>query len=354
MTQTVPTQPPTERTKPAKPGEIFANILGTFALVILANFLADGFLNYLTSNRGYFLVSRKWQILSELKQPVDWLILGDSSCNQGVIPERFSETLGGTAVNLCTFGPLLTLDDAWMIEHHIQRVGPPKQVVIVHVYDIWYREIEEDTLAHVAQIPLSSNEIEDFEPPLRLNQEDQIKMILHRYAPLYSSNETLSDWIRDPVESFRESREFTVTDSGFMPIRRPKPVYVRRDVRNHLEFVRENNFSMSPINQNAMARIKQLAEQHDFDVYLASSPIYEGLYADQAFQRYFNRVNRQLNTFDNQSDRIHYVLKEPVTFDADQMRNVDHVIESAAEDYSDRLVNAIQSTRRTTQPSFTP
>jgi hypothetical protein len=342
MTSTPPKILPHEIIRPARWREILITIVGAIALLIGANSAADWFLDYLSVNRGYFLISRKWDILSELKQPADWLILGDSSCNQGVIPERLSQTLGGTAVNLCTFGPLLTLDDAWLLHEHIQQLGPPKQVVIVHVYDIWQRDVEEDTIAHIAQIPRSPAEIEAFDPPLELSREDQIKLFLHRNVPLYSSNETLSDWIREPLTSFHESREFTVSQSGFMPIEQPKPKYVRRDMRNHLESVRQENVAFSEINRAAMQRIQQLAEQYDFDVFLANSPIYEGLYQERDFQRYFRKVQQQLIQFDRGSDRIHYVLRDPVTFSADQMRNTDHVITSAAEIYSDRLAQAIQ------------
>ncbi len=349
MTSTPPQILPHEVVRPARWREVLVTIAGAIALIMGANSAADWFLNYLTVNRGYFLVSRKWDILSDLDRPADWLILGDSSCNQGVIPERLSTKLGGTAVNLCTFGPLLTLDDVWLLDEHIRQLGPPKHVVIVHVYDIWQREIGEDTIAHIAQIPRSPAEIATFDPPLDLNQEDQIKLFLHRHLPLYSSNETLSDWIQEPIESFHESREFTVSQTGFMPIEQAAPLYVRRDVHNHLESVREETFAVSDINRAAMQRLQKLAEQYEFDVFLANSPIYEGLYQEPDFQRYFRRVQRQLIAFDRESDRLHYILRDPVTFRADQMRNTDHVITSAADIYSDRLAEAIQKVQRRSQ-----
>ncbi|MEB3357540.1 MAG: hypothetical protein VKK04_12500, partial [Synechococcales bacterium] len=72
-------------------------------MLILLNVLANGFLDYLISRQGYFLASYKWNLLTDLKQPADWLVLGDSSCNQGVVPEILSQELGGTALNLCIF-----------------------------------------------------------------------------------------------------------------------------------------------------------------------------------------------------------------------------------------------------------
>ncbi|MEB3229478.1 MAG: hypothetical protein VKJ64_00600, partial [Leptolyngbyaceae bacterium] len=114
-----------ERLKPLNKKEITFNILGTLIVVLLFNGLANGFFIYLISQRSFFLASHKWTLLNNLEEPIDWLVLGDSSCNQGVIPEILSRELGGTTLNLCIFGPLLVFNDAWMLEQHIRQVGPP-------------------------------------------------------------------------------------------------------------------------------------------------------------------------------------------------------------------------------------
>lgn len=333
---------PQELIKSARKREIWVNIFGAIFVLLLCNGLANIFLNYLNSNRGYFLVSLKWNLLMQQRQPTDWLVVGDSSCNQGVVPEVLMEEMEGEALNLCTVGSMLTIDDVWMLEQHINQVGPPRNLLIVHVYDIWHRDIEDETLAHLAQIPLSHEAIREFNLPLSLDQDDQIKLFLHRSVPLYAANQSLEEWIREPLESFRESREFLVSDRGFMPRTEINRDLFRQDIQSHLEFVGAHHFQQSNINQQALEHIRTLAEQYQIEVYLASAPLYQGLYQKQDFQHYFRQMQRSLSEFAETSDRIHVILKQPVTFEADQMQNADHLMAPAAETYTQQLVQAIK------------
>ncbi|MGB3492351.1 MAG: hypothetical protein WBA57_06465 [Elainellaceae cyanobacterium] len=332
---------PQEIVKPVRKRELWVGLIGTLLVLLLCNGLADLFLNYLNSNRGYFLVSLKWNLLMQQSRPVDWLIVGDSSCNQGVDPDVLMDELGGQALNLCTVGSMLTIDDVWMLEQHINQVGPPRNLVIVHVYDIWHRDVEEETLAHLAQIPLSNDELDKFSLPLSLEPEDRLELFLHRSIPLYSANKSLEEWIREPVESFRESREFIVTDRGFMPRKEINQSLFSQDVRKHLEFVGDHHFERSAINQKTLEQIRTFAEQYQIEVYLTSAPLYEGLYQDEEFRRYFRQMQRSLSDFAETSDRFHIILKNPVTFNAEEMQNTDHLLAPAAETYTRRLARAI-------------
>jgi hypothetical protein len=60
-------------------------------------------------------------------EPVDWLILGDSSVNQGVIPSIFEDEFGERAINLGTNGIMITLDDLWMIEYLHAKIRSTKK-----------------------------------------------------------------------------------------------------------------------------------------------------------------------------------------------------------------------------------
>jgi hypothetical protein len=94
---------------PSSVHSVLISVLGTFFVVLVVNLAAIGYLNHYTTNRGYWLVRQKWDILQGLEAPVEWLILGDSSGNQGLVPERLREKLGGAAINVCTVGNLTLL-----------------------------------------------------------------------------------------------------------------------------------------------------------------------------------------------------------------------------------------------------
>lgn len=331
-----------ERLKLTSSKEIVFNVLGALIILLLLNGLANGFLTYLISQRSYFLASYKWNLLNQLEEPVDWLVLGDSSCNQGIIPEILSQTLDGAALNLCIFGPLLVFNNAWMLEQHIRQVGPPKNVVIIHVYDLWERDIGDETFAHLSRIPVSPEKLQSFTPSLDLNIGHQLQWFSFRYLHLYTSSDTIADFLQNPVETFQEGREFTVTSSGFMPKYNPNPLDVEEDVPGHLAMIRDKTFEISEVNRRSLDAIRVLAEKHEFNVYFVSSPLYEELYNRPQFRRYFRKVRKGLKGFTRSSDRLHVVMDEPLTFDKHQMENVDHLIESAAKIYTQQVAEQIR------------
>jgi hypothetical protein len=60
-------------------------LAGMLGMIVVVNLLAIGFLSQYTTNFGYFLNYQKWDLLKRMDKPVQWLILGDSSVNQGII-----------------------------------------------------------------------------------------------------------------------------------------------------------------------------------------------------------------------------------------------------------------------------
>jgi len=341
---------PQESVKPVRQRAVWLNLGGAVALLLAINLAVDGLLTYFTTNRGYFLARRKWELLAALQQPVDWLVLGDSSCNQGVMPEILSDRLGGTALNLCTFGPMLTLDNVWMLEQHIRQVGAPRHVIIVQVYDIWHREIDEESISLMAQIPDLDTKRSTLEPALSLNQEDRTKLFLHRYVPLYTASETIEDWMREPLASYRYLQELTLTENGFMPFEETNPGEVRADSQRHQEFVQNERFQVSDINRRSLHHLRHLADTHGIEVYFAASPLYSGLYESPDLRAYYRQMNRWLEDFAATSDRLHLVLQEPVTFEAHQMQNADHVAPAAAAIYTQHLAMEILNSQLANAP----
>jgi len=316
---------------------VLISVLGMFFVVLVVNLVAIGYLNHYTTNRGYWLVRRKWDILQGLDAPVEWLILGDSSGNQGLVPERLREKLGGTAINVCTVGNLTLLEDVWMLETYIGRLGPPQNVLIVHAYDVWPREIG---LAFVAKIPFPWRFFSSL--PASVGLKERAEILLLRYVPLYSENVTLSKTIlagvRSPGSLFKDC--FRLQSSGYMKSSKSLPEWVEYDAWVHIKFITENDFVLSDVNRSAMDRLIALADRYGINVYVANGPLYKGLCESEQFGRYFAQVRKELERFADSSEHIHY-LPTVATFPADQMQEADHVIYPAAEIYTDQVVQEI-------------
>jgi hypothetical protein len=311
--------------------------LGTSLILTLANFAAKSYLKNFPQNEGYWLINKKWDMLNSLQKPVEWLIFGDSSCNQGVVTKTWQEQFNASAVNLCTIGDTLAVNDAWMLAKYIEKYGAPKNVLIVHVYDIWERNINWNV---TAQTPLSLNEIQKLKPQLNPSIKELSKILLDRYLPLYSQNESLKNVIEKP-ENFGKANTGNLQPGGFMSETETNPGEVTADLDRHIKHIQKNKFNLSPVNRKALEAIVDMAEKHQINVYITNSPIYEGLTKNKEFLSYFDRVSKTLQEFDDRSDLVHYI-QQPITFAKEEMQNADHLVESSAKIYTEKLADKIK------------
>lgn len=320
-------------------------LMGLLMTVVVVNLLVLSFLGRYTTNFGYFLNYQKWHLLKGMNDPVQWLILGDSSANQGVIPTIVEEELGGRAVNLATNGDMIMINDLWMLDYYIKKFGPPENVLIVHVYDIWHRDFNPVLLG---LMPLNwgfwkESSVTD---NLVWNREIQRNIFLERYVPIYSLNNTLGSIIKDIFLNFKNPlrSNWTLEPNGYLPAFDPKPEIVVADARDHIQFASENEFDLSDINQESLAKVKQLADEYGINIYIALGPQYEGMAADQNFREYLDTVMEHLSQFDAQSESIHFI-SDVKAFPANQMQTADHLIDSGAREYTKWLVEHIMMLR---------
>jgi hypothetical protein len=302
---------------------------------------ARSILDRFTTNRGYWVIGEKWRMVESLGSPLDWMILGDSSCNQAVQAKLLEERLGGSVRNFCTIGDMLVVDDAWMLERHIARVGPPKHVVLVHVYDVWPRHLSEARKQLLLRAPLPWREWERLDPPLSISPEDRRKLALTRFLPLYSENTTLADWALHPSKPFRSG--FALDDRGYMRNEVTNPKDVDKDVRSHLSYIkaRKGRVSLHKDNVAALGAIVRLANEHGFDVTIAYGPLADTMADDEDVIVYLSALNDAIHAAVDRDPRVRFVLTPPPSFPVAQMENADHVVHDAATVYSEALAKAL-------------
>jgi hypothetical protein len=325
--------------------KVLVSLLGAAFVFAALNLALRPLLDGHTSNRGYWLIRTKWTMVERLERPVDWLLLGDSACNQGLRPDILAARLGGRVLNTCTLGDMLVVHDAWMLQRHIERVGPPKHVVVSHVYDVWHRRVGRRFRGSLmGRIPRPWGFWNDMRPPIRASLEDVGLLLVERWVPLYTENRTLAGWAMDPARAF--STEFALDADGYMQVDEAKPDEVRKDVARHLDFLADHPLAFAPDNRLALREIIRLADEHDFDVYLVSSPIARTLAEVPAYRDYAEALLGELREVASESARVHLVLEQPVTFEETEMENADHLTHASAEVYSRRVADAILGTRK--------
>ncbi len=340
---------PDESAAPATWRSLAAALLGLLLLTAAVNFAFMAYLRRRPINLGYAIVGAKWNLLLERHTAPETLALGDSSCLQAVQTRLVAADLGGEALNLATQGDLLAVNSAWQLQWAVERLGPPRRVILVHAYDVWPRD-ESILRAMLGTIPLDGRFWRRLEPPLEMTWRETVSVSLFKYAPLYSQDQSLKHLLRRPRNFFH--RKFPDIDAtGYLAVHEADPRAVAAEVRAHKDFVRKGPFVMNPLNRAALRKMITLAEREPFDLYIAAPPLCEDLWNDPAFRAYYTEILREIEKEAARSARARLLFRQPLTFPANRMQNADHLIESSARDYTRRLIEAIRESERARGPS---
>jgi hypothetical protein len=310
-------------------------IVGTVvAATIALNVALLVFLTRHPVNRGHWLLRSKWELLARAPA-VDTVILGDSSCNQGVRPDVLAAQLGGTVLNLCTIGDMMAVNDAWMLETYLRR-HTPKRVIVVHTDDMWDRDAGDRFVMLLGKIPRPWGFWDDLKLPLALGLGDKALIAAGRWAPLYADERSLKDLLTQPGKAL--ARKYKLSPEGYMKLTRAAPANVRRDAVNRAETL-DAPGRPNPINARALSGMAQLAAEHHVDLVFAPAPMFEGLYRDPRMVARLAEIERWIRA--NVGARARVIPGPPATFAAERMENVDHVIDEAATEYTTWLGRAV-------------
>ncbi len=330
---------PRETTSRIRWRRLAALALGVLFGVGAANEGARQLLRLATPNIGYALVAQKWRLLLERERPVEWLVLGDSSCNQGLDPQILAGELGGEALNLCTVASSLAVGAAWMLDWHVERLGPPRGVALIHSYHVWHRSLPPFATAHV---PLPWGFWRELEPQLAPDARWRFESFLARYLPLYSENQSLKRILMRPWEV---RARYRVDARGFMGVARGGRGALEKDARRRLDWLeRQPHLLLSPENRAALERIGTLAGRHGFDVFLVNAPVADAIAAAPAFRRYQAGVAGMLAEAAARHPQLHYLEREFV-FAGAEMQNGDHLLAGAAARYTRSVAAEIAQAR---------
>ena len=334
------------------PGEIPASstrkcvagtIAGTILLVVAINFGLLWYLRHTPHNLGYWVVNHKWQTLAERQEPADWLILGDSSGLCSVDTNAIESELGGKALNLCTHADCTVLNGVWMLQAYIDKHGPPRGVILVHVYDVWQRSM---LLSVMTPMPAWSMDYVDPRPRCAAGWREQARLFLYRDVPLDSQNRTLGRILQfRQTNASRDDTPRSYTSGGTIFMLRANPGYLEEDFAEHRAFLSQTHeFVVSADNRAALRRYAELSKRHDFPIFLFNSPLYEKLWNYPEFQAYFSLIPEDLAEIVADSPRFHCLVDHPMVFSGDMLQSVDHIIEPAAGPFTDRIARRIQET----------
>lgn len=311
---------------------------GLIAFLVLLDALALVLLAWRPVNRGNWLVRAKWDLLDR-SGPVETLVLGDSSCNQGVMPEVLDETLHTRSLNLCTIGNMLAVNDAWMLDEYISLHGAPKRVVIVHVYDMWSRDSDATFMRLLGKIPRSWGFWKRMTPALDLGVSDLEDIISSKFLPLHAETTSLQQWLTSPGSAMRT--RFAIDERGFMPVSEAAPKRVAQNLLKHERELADLTTEPTPINHKALVALDEIARRHHLEVTIALAPMVDELWAKPTMQQHLRGLRQSIRRMLGAGSPVRVLDGKPATFPATQMENVDHVVGDAARRYTEWLAQQL-------------
>jgi hypothetical protein len=345
-------QRPTEIGLDSPPRRLASTLLGTVIGVLLVNFAAMFYLDRYLHDASRRTVSQKWELLGSMDTPVEWLVLGDSSGNQGVIPQVLSAALGGASVNLCTIGPATTVHQAMMLEAYIAKFGPPKNLILVNSFVITAEVFNPVVLAK-APVPWGLSPMLRFSPDT-ISVKDQLRVALARYVPLYYENRELKTLIRRafkaPSSILALPHRVALTTDGYMPMY--DTVFSERMLLEIEEELERQGIRFTDGSLRGIERMVALVEQYGIRTFVFTGPMYDGLKQSAAFGRNFAPVQRWWNERAARTRQVTHVDRL-YTFPMEQMGDdAQHVVHVAAEIYTRQIasdIRQIEQVGRSTQ-----
>jgi len=331
------------------------------ALGLLA--LGNGLASRFGTNSGFNMVNHKWLDLMAMERPVDWFVLGDSFGLYGVMPSVMEQRLGGECLNFASHAGLLMFGNSQMLDVHIQRIGPPKQVIIVTAPTTWQKPIEEGVPQTMSKTPLPWGFWRELEPGFSFSPARWWEMVLGRYVPLYSSNTTIGALVQSLPARLLPQRasgaEATPEAPPLPPDLQAPEADVEKgwkagDIRTVEEVLKtakwlepktDNGFSVSAINRRVVESVARMAVEHHFEVYFANGPVMQqAVDRSPQVRRFLESLDHELPAWLESFPNCHYIrgtLLLPPTCCMDY----GHVNPRGARAYSAALAAAVERLR---------
>ena len=307
------------------------------AMVVSLNLLVIGLINSAPISLDDRMVNLKWELARSGDIVADWVILGDSTANQGLDPRIAERDHERTAVNLATLANFGFVDDVWLLETYLENHPSPEAIIVMHAHDVYPREI---SLSHPVfdVTPLEfgawhTSQLE-FAPTL----SDQSLWLGKRLFPLYFRNNTYLRALgrRAGLVQDTHIQATEITGDGFMVWPVARPSLLSREFEIQRDWLADVSFTVSDTNQRAFNTLIDMAASKAIPLHFVHAPIFDELYATPEFQTYLTDMRLWLQTQANQSTYFIY-HPEVDTFPAEAMDYIDHVIYP----YSDQLSEAI-------------
>lgn len=275
-------------------------------------------------------ITKSYQTIQELKEPVDVIILGDSTAYRGVLPSVIKQDTSLEALNLATVARWGYLGDMYVLQWYIEKFGPPPYVIVAHTYNISISDTDPVQLLLDSQIPLS-----DWNSPyaqIPITWQDNAYNTLVENFPTIFRNISAQQWITGVFfEGKTEPEQYPYgTDVHYDHV-------TDDDLELFVKFLEWdlNVYSgeFSDFTRTGIESLLQLLDEYQIPTYVTITPILREV---SQLENFFEFTEfQQVYWSDVAQDRpyLHF-NPEIVTFDKELMYDTRHVHVDGAEIYT--------------------
>lgn len=183
-------------------------------------------------------------------------------------------------------------------------------------------------------------------PPLTLSLSQQVQVAARKHLPIYYASSTVSRPLLTPWNAFRELEKVELQPDGFLASP-ANPELVEQTAAAHLEEMQtEACWTLSDSNRRGLQALLEASQAHDFPLYIALGPVYEGLLEEPPFQACWRNLHRELADLAISCPQAHLLIDEPLGFAREDMENDVHLTRTSAPRYTEHLARQILAFRQ--------
>jgi hypothetical protein len=315
---------------------VFISIVVAIAFALVCNLAGYKYLQTEPPPGDLNVMMRTWLGIKKLNEPVDVLLLGDSSCLANLASGPVADRLGGSVINLGNNAGSSLLTDAWMLSAYIKKYGAPKTVVITRTsggYSIKHG------MEFMANSLLPWGYWDDYGVAPVWSQGEIVQLFIKKYGTLYFNADILKE---------RLLKAWNLFDYGINPNLPSHDYYINynqpkqvMDISTRMPASYFQPFRCNVDNANAIRYMVNVAREYHFQLYFTlpaewDEAVKAGLRSEQiaAEKEYLSRFTDE--TY------VHIVDQVPKTlFTTDQMQSPNHLWKGSAKIYTEDIVNGI-------------
>jgi hypothetical protein len=285
--------------------------------------------------------SENLTVIDYLEEPVDVIIFGDSVVNSAINPHQIEAETGLTAVNLARNAEWVYYNDVWMLERYIEKFGPPKYIIMGHVYRLPPHRF--DPMVQLGSIshPYGFSWYSKYLHP-NLTLDDKLNIITRRLFPLYFRKETTYTiienllFLHNPIppsklNSVLESKGFNSSHTT-IDIEYVEADAMSDPINKDYQFITDN--------LRVIDIFLDIIDTYRIQTYVFVTPVNRILGSRKPFQpaTYTQREFWHMKSLEY--DMLHFNPEIPL-FESEHMYNSDHLNIYGSEIYTQYLIDWI-------------